>query len=245
MDCFSLGELVEIVHTIFGPMSILKNDIRIGQELRDYGCWDLPEILDSIRLFEKFAPAQHNTILDIGCNMGAWTLPVCNRYPDHTIHAFDCQEPLINCLNNTINLNNIANVTTHLMAISDVNKEINFSSIDYCRGSNFGAFELEPVIHNSDFNGRTLPGQTTQILASTIDAFEFAKVGLIKIDVEGMELKVVRGALNTLQRCKSVVLFENHKTDYNELIKLFNSISYRIINTVGQMSCAIPKSEKI
>jgi FkbM family methyltransferase len=233
------GMVEELVNTVFGPMSVLKNDIRIGQELRDRGCWDLREILDSIHFFERFAPVNHDIILDIGCNMGAWTLPVCNRFPDHTIHAFDCQEPLINCLDRTINLNKLEKVKTYLVAVSDVDGEIEFPSLNYNWGSNFGAFELEPVIRNSDFNGVTLPGKYTKIPSRTIDSFEFDNVGLIKIDVEGMELKVLKGAVKTLQKCKSVVLFENHKTDYNEVVTLLNHINYQIINTVGQMSCAV------
>ena len=153
--------------------------------------------------------------------------------------AFDCQEYLIRCLNKTLDLNKIENVQGYVMAISDTNETIKFGSIDYNFGGNFGAFELEPPAQNPDFNGRAVPGKFDEIDQRTIDRFELDNVGLIKIDAEGMELKVIRGSLNTLQRCKSVVLFENHKCDYPAVVELLQSINYRIVSTVGQMSCAV------
>jgi FkbM family methyltransferase len=42
----------------------------------------------------------------------------------------------------------------------------------------------------------------------TIDEFHLEKVGLIKIDVEGMEPKVIRGAEQTINRCHPVIFAE-------------------------------------
>lgn len=232
----------EIVNTVFGPMSIVPTDAKIGAELRRRGCWDLTEIIESIELFDRYKSNDTNVILDIGCNVGAWTLPMARRYPNTTILAFDCQEYLIRCLNKTLDLNTITNVQSYVMAISDIDKTIKFGSIDYNFGGNFGAFELEPPAQNTDFNGRPLPGKFDELDQRTIDRFNLTNVGLIKIDVEGMELKVIKGALDTLQRCRSVVLFENHKCDYSAVVDLLNSINYRVVGTIGQMSCAVFKS---
>lgn len=228
-----------IVNTVFGPMAVVPTDARIGEELKRKGCWDLKEILDTIQFFERYSQSNNQVILDIGCNVGAWTLPIARRYPDAKIMAFDCQEYLVRCLNKTLDLNKIENVQSYVMAISDSNNTIKFGSIDYNFGGNFGAFELEPPAQNPDFNGRTITEKFDEIDQRTIDRFELDNVGLIKIDVEGMELKVIRGALNTLQRCQSVVLFENHKCDYRAVVELLSSINYRVVSTVGQMSCAV------
>lgn len=220
-------------------MAIIPTDAKIGAELRRKGCWDLAEIVDTIRMFDRYSRKDFEFILDIGCNVGAWTLPMARRYPDAKIIAFDCQEYLIRCLNKTLDLNKIENVQSYVMAVSDVNTTIKFGSVDYTFGGNFGAFELEVPAHNPDFNGRRVPDHFDEIDQRTIDHFNLDNVGLIKIDVEGMELKVLSGALDTLQRCKSVVLFENHKCDYPAVVELLSGINYRVVDTVGQMSCAI------
>lgn len=229
----------EIVNTVFGPMAIVPTDARIGEELKRKGCWDLREIIETIDFFERARPTNSKIILDIGCNVGAWTLPISRRYPDLTILSFDCQEYLIRCLNKTIDLNKIPNVQTKVMAISDQSGTIRYGSVDYTWGGNFGAFELEPPYHNSDFNGRLLPGKFEEVEQQTIDHFNLDNVGLIKIDVEGMELKVLAGAQETLQRCHPVVLFEHHKTNRQEVENLLRSFGYRIANSIGQMTCAV------
>jgi len=63
----------------------------------------------------------------------------------------------------------------------------------------------------------------------TLDGFEFKEVDLIKIDVEGMELQVLEGSMQTLMKWRPVVLFENKRSRYNKkLVDFFNEINYNI-----------------
>lgn len=61
---------------------------------------------------------------------------------------------------------------------------------------------------------------------------------LIKVDVEGAEVGVLRGATSTLQRFKPVVLFEHGRADLyettsDELWDLLTGSGYRIFNSEG------------
>jgi FkbM family methyltransferase len=61
---------------------------------------------------------------------------------------------------------------------------------------------------------------------------------LIKVDVEGAEVKVVRGALSTLRRSRPVVLFEHgraelYETTSDELWDMLSECGYRIFNSEG------------
>ena len=54
---------------------------------------------------------------------------------------------------------------------------------------------------------------------------ECSKIDLIKIDVEGMEVDVLNGALKTIEKNKPVIVIEsfNHK---EEIDKIFNELNY-------------------
>lgn len=67
------------------------------------------------------------------------------------------------------------------------------------------------------------------VSVKTLDGFEFKEVDLIKIDVEGMELQVLEGSMQTLMKWRPVVLFENKRSRYNKkLVVFFNEINYNI-----------------
>jgi FkbM family methyltransferase len=47
------------------------------------------------------------------------------------------------------------------------------------------------------------------IPVETIDAWQLPALGFLKLDIEGSEYDALRGAEETLRRCRPVVLFEN------------------------------------
>ena len=51
-----------------------------------------------------------------------------------------------------------------------------------------------------------------EIQMRTLDSFDFEKVDLIKIDVEGYEMKVLKGAEKTLESCQYLMIELNNNT---------------------------------
>jgi FkbM family methyltransferase len=62
----------------------------------------------------------------------------------------------------------------------------------------------------------------------TIDQFEFPMVGLIALDVEGFEINVLRGAVETIKRCKPVITAENGSG--GEVAELLRSLDYHPVD---------------
>ena len=59
------------------------------------------------------------------------------------------------------------------------------------------------------------------VSVKTLDGFEFKEVDLIKIDVEGMELQVLEGSMQTLMKWRPVLLFENKRPNQKTMQNTF------------------------
>lgn len=73
-------------------------------------------------------------------------------------------------------------------------------------------------------------GHTEAVSLVTLDDIGIERAALLKIDVEGMELAVLRGAATLLRRCRPVVYFEAKKRlgDTGECLKLLRNSDYRL-----------------
>ena len=232
--------MFKTLNTFFGPQVAIATDIRIAEEIQQHGHWEFGGTIEILDIYQQHYAGRSGHMLDIGCNIGSWTLPLAQRYPQNTIVAFDCQPLLIQCVQQTVQLNHLTNVQVNCCAVSDTCGTATYNLIDYEWGANFGAYEFEPPHAGSDFNGQTLD-TTDTIATQTIDSLNLDSVVFIKLDIEGMELKALAGAKATLQRCGPFVAFEHHKTDRKRTEQLLKDLNYRIHPcSVGQMTLAVP-----
>jgi FkbM family methyltransferase len=142
--------------------------------------------------------------LDIGANVGAYTLPLAKWVqPSGTVYAFEPAPSAYDGLMRHLAMNNLAaNVTAVQAAMSDISSQSGF------------------IIGNTAGEGRlavasdsTAP--TVYVPVTTIDDFcarERITPDFIKIDVEGHETAVLRGARDTLRRSRgrAAVFVEVH-----------------------------------
>jgi FkbM family methyltransferase len=74
--------------------------------------------------------------------------------------------------------------------------------------------EKKGFISNININGNSgvaqISSDGTPIELKTLDSFNFKNVTFIKIDVEGYELKVLKGALKTILTSKPDIMVETH-----------------------------------
>ena len=88
---------------------------------------------------------------------------------------------------------------SHLAALGRAPDTVNVPPIDYSKGGNFGALEL----------GNWTVGEEIPVI--TLDSLGLAYCHLIKIDVEGMELDVLEGAVDTVARHQPVLYVESDR----------------------------------
>jgi len=160
------------------------NDTCIGDTISKGHIWE-----PWMEKFIKFFYIEGTNMLDIGANIGAITFQQMLKYisPSNKIYCF---EPFFgDVIEKTIHENNIKNVIVYKVALSDSNKFLNFPKIDLSSKSNFGGATIsstEVGIHN-DYN------------CFCLDYFNLNNISLIKIDVEGHEIQVLKGMINTMK----------------------------------------------
>jgi FkbM family methyltransferase len=149
-----------------------------------------------------------DVVLDVGAHLGLYALPASRLVgPQGAVHAFEPVAGLAGLLRANAAMNGAANVRVHQVALSDrsgmvdirVNRESGLSSLAPTgRGLAIG---IEPV-----------PAMTLDEAAA---AEGIAGVRLLKIDVEGHEAEVLRGAEGLLAREEDlVVLCELEEKNY-------------------------------
>jgi FkbM family methyltransferase len=137
--------------------------------------------------------ADGHTAVDIGANWGCYTYYLskfCRR-----VEAF---EPIQSCAE-IIETFGRRNIRVHRVALSSAGgwRELHIPLRDGIPASGYATF-----------NEPTAPAQALAVPVRTLDEYEFTDVALLKIDVEGHELEVLKGASRTIERERPVILIE-------------------------------------
>ena len=136
---------------------------------------------------------------DIGANAGVITLDVAQTFRDKVIiHAFEPQPTLARSLAVSITLNEFKNVHLHQQLLGDRQCETDLQIADH-------------GIHTS-LIAREANATPLSCRMETLDALvaggQAPAPTVIKIDVEGAELQVLRGARKTLCSAPPAIIFE-------------------------------------
>jgi FkbM family methyltransferase len=183
----------------------------IGQTLDTYGEWGYSEI----DLLNKVIKPGY-IILDIGANIGTHTLSFAKSVqPNGFVYAFEPQRITFEFLCANIIINNFVNVFPMMAGVSDELGEIIVPILNPDSPSNAGGVNIEG--HSS--------GDPIRLV--TIDSLHLNGCNLIKIDVEGMERKVILGARQTINQFRPILFVENNTPENSEsLIQTLFDLNY-------------------
>lgn len=227
----------------FGPMIINIKDDTIGMCISEYGYWGTADIhLIQSLLTALYPKAERMCLLDVGTNIGTHTLAFAKfPFPNVEVHGFEAQREIFYMLAGTIALNNLSNVYCHHAAVSNQSGvELHIPKVDYSARANFGSYELEQAPKSCTSQNMYMQGATEKVRSLRIDDLGLRDVKLIKIDVEGMEDKVIEGATATIDANRPLVFFEAHKTNLEPIRDSLAAKNYAIFLTPGQDAACIP-----
>lgn len=127
--------------------------------------------------------------VDAGANVGVWTVAMARLFKH--VYAFEPASDVYPCLRqNTAHLPRVECIPVALGAV----RGAAYLGDDLARPGNTGA--------------RFLQDRGELVRVVTLDSFVLKDLDFLKIDVEGEELNVLRGARHTIARCHPVILME-------------------------------------
>jgi FkbM family methyltransferase len=226
---FPIGEAI-CVSTQFGPLILKRGDL-ITEHVRRTGLWD-------VHLLPLIAAAAHGKVaVDAGAHFGILSCAMAAKF--EVVHAFETNEDnyLLLCANAA--LQPAGRIVAHHLGLYDRETELSLSRVEDqeinipdCKDladafrmvDNVGALTFSP-------NG----SKVGKVHAVTLDSVGLQDVGFIKIDCQGADGAVILGALDTIRRCRPVVVFEwedllsrSHGIGFERVEHAFRELNYKL-----------------
>ena len=163
--------------------------------------WDMP----AHRIIDKYLK-DNSVILDIGANIGSHTLYWAIERKAKKVYSFEPFDMIYEILEANVKLNSLQDVvTTYSFGLSD----------EECRAK-------KGFVYNKNLGStKFLKQENGEATLKALDSLEIPeKIDLIKIDVEGHEVEVLKGALKTLEKNKPILVIESFdkKAELEEVI---------------------------
>jgi FkbM family methyltransferase len=207
----------QLVAARHGVMLCNANDFYMGKALITYGecCETETQFLNQL--------AQHGgMVVEVGANMGIHTIPLARFLASQgrDLTVFEPQPVIFQQLCANLALNGLTNVRAWPYACGAEKSIVTFAVPNYHGYGNFGAVSMEACESQA----------VIRVPCVRVDEMvEDERVGLLKIDVEGFERKVLEGAAATIRRCRPLLYVENDRVDHSrDLIEWLWAAGYRL-----------------
>jgi FkbM family methyltransferase len=173
-----------------------------------------------------------SVIADVGANVGAYTVPLAKLAPSCSVHAFEPNPAMLERLHQNLALNQLNNVVTHQIGVSDASGEETLYAVTE---GNQGQSSFIP------YSVREKKTRPITVKMETLDHLLLGgnqPVSVIKIDVQGYELNVLKGALTVLEESRPCIIFEYERELFpepkdaervkEEIRDLFHKLNYQV-----------------
>lgn len=153
---------------------------------------------------------QWRNAIDVGSNVGEWTRPLAKRFQQ--VICFEPNPNFIECFNKNIKESNVVLYPYGLSSHShNAEQGTNDTHLNFVLG------DTEP--RDGDIECRSL------------DSFNFTEVDYIKIDVDGFEIPLLKGAKETLLKNNPVINIEMKQRKRPETVRkcrdILHSLGYK------------------
>jgi FkbM family methyltransferase len=165
-----------------------------------------------------------DSFLDIGANIGVYTLLAAAKIHSGSIHSFEALPKNYQRLKENLKLNQLNQVKTYELAVSDCTGTV---ALNLAEGDS-----MPFITKTATKNTITVP---TDTLDNLLQNQSFANLTLAKMDIEGAEILALKGAISLLKQQHPYVwiLEINETVNYfghqkQDLVDLLNSYGYNL-----------------
>jgi FkbM family methyltransferase len=154
---------------------------KAGEIVDGKGTYQIKKLRTAVGLCE-----QRRTAVDIGGHVGLWSMQLAKMF--ERVHAFEPVAAHRDCfVKNVIDAG--GNAILHAVALGEKEGSVSIHTTNTSSGDSWVKGEGDiPMI--------------------TLDSLALGEVDFMKLDCEGFELFALRGAADTIERCKPVIIVE-------------------------------------
>ena len=151
-------------------------------------------------------------VVEVGANMGIHTLPLgfALQEQGRKLVAFEPQPVVFQQLCANLALNGLMNVAAWPHACGEESGVVTFPRSDYRKTGNFGGISM------SNATSVAVDGSIQMPCIRLDDLLQAERVGLLKIDVEGFELRVLKGGEALIKRSRPLLYVENDRVEHSQ-----------------------------
>lgn len=179
------------VITRYGPMRVINEDPWVSRSLIELGEYSESEVGMVRRLIHLISRDHPITFVDAGAYIGDLTIPISREV--RWVYAFEPQHEVREVLEYNLSANGVTNVTVFPFALGHRCEEIAYTPNP--QDGSFGGVQMAD------------PTGSCSTRMVTLDSLGL-DVDFIKADVEGMEVPLLSGAMETIARCRPVLFCE-------------------------------------
>lgn len=212
----------QLIETRHGLMLVNPNDLYMGQSFLRYGecCEREIQVLLQLLSHPQTLPG---TVIEVGSNMGVHTVPLARELArqNRQMLALEPQPVIFRQLCSNLAINGLMNVTALPCACGAESGQLAFVTPNYLAPGNFGGIAMSSSPRRP--LAQPVPCRTLDSLAPG------EPVALIKADVEGHELRVLKGAQQILSSFHPILYVENDRIENSApLIDFLLANGYRL-----------------
>lgn len=208
----------------------IRNDI-IGNKIFDEDVYEIA----------KFYIKDNSIILDAGANYGQLSILFSKLKVNTVVYSFESSKYIYNILKKNIEINKANCLPFNYILGDESLKKYNIKKSELNEFNTYGSNKVEFL---SQENNNSEIVETLQI-----DDLKFNNpISFFKIDVQGYDLKVLKGAKKTILEHKMPIVFEYEKIfskdfcyDFSDFENFINEIDYKIKDETNNNFLIVPR----